>query len=117
MALQYKAKHRPPGYLQDVLAHGTLSGDRLTLSDEVYATLCAKYRVARQVSRPQPLNPATELAKRRFEVCKTCDQAKDQAFACKLHKGCCFGRWRSRPASQCPATPPRWLAESPPHGP
>jgi len=62
-------------------------------------------------SDPRRAAPATErpeLAKKRFEVCKTCDQAKDQAFACSLYKGCCFGRWRARPDSQCPASPPKW---------
>jgi len=102
--------HRPAGYAKDVISHGKLDGNRVMLSDEAYKQLTAKYAPSGEI-------PQTELSKQRFEICKTCDQVKDQAFACRLYKGCCFGQWRTQPTSQCPATPPRWLAESPPHGP
>ena len=38
------ARHRPPGYEQDVLSHGTISGDQLHLPEGAYAILCRKYR-------------------------------------------------------------------------
>ena len=44
--------------------------------------------------------------KRRFAICKTCEHARDDGFACALHTGCCFGRFRSDLASACPAG--RW---------
>ncbi len=42
----------------------------------------------------------TEI-KRRFTICKTCQHSRDAGFACALYKGCCFGRWRSKPANRC----------------
>jgi hypothetical protein len=44
--------------------------------------------------------------KRRFALCKACAHSRDDGFACTLHRGCCFGRWRSNPANHCPAG--RW---------
>jgi hypothetical protein len=44
--------------------------------------------------------------KRRFSLCKVCEHSRDGGFACALHRGCCFGRWRSSPANHCPAG--RW---------
>ena len=55
-----------------------------------------------------------ELSKQRFEICKTCEHATENGHKCALHKGCCFGSWRSRPTSQCPDSPPKWLAETTP---
>ena len=59
--------------------------------------------------RPQPdrglagqVDRAGALGKARFEVCKGCAEAKQDGFGCRLHKGCCFGRWRARPESRCP---------------
>ncbi len=45
---------------------------------------------------------AGEFGKARFEVCKGCEESKQEGFGCRLHRGCCFGRWRSRPESRCP---------------
>jgi len=52
-----------------------------------------------------PVGTAAE-ARRRFELCKSCDQAERDAFACALKKGCCFGRWRAVAENHCPAG--RW---------
>jgi hypothetical protein len=41
--LEHMAQHRPPGYLSDVTAHGTISGDSLELSRLAYHALLAKY--------------------------------------------------------------------------
>ena len=52
--------------------------------------------------------PAAHLAEiaRRFAICKACEHARDDGFACTLHTGCCFGRFRSDIANACPAG--RW---------
>ena len=42
--LMRQATQRPEGYLQDVLSRGIIRGDRLELTDEAYAELCAQYR-------------------------------------------------------------------------
>ena len=48
-------------------------------------------------------DPAIEAeVKRRFAICKTCEHSRDDGFACNLHTGCCFGRWRSNPENHCP---------------
>jgi len=44
--------------------------------------------------------------KRRFAICKACEHARDDGFACALHAGCCLGRFRSDLANACPAG--RW---------
>ena len=95
--------HRPAGYAEDVISHGKVEGDRLILSDEAYKRLTAKYAPSGEALE-------TPISKQRREICKACDQAKDQAFICRLYRGCCFGRWRTQPLSQCPASPPKWLA-------
>jgi hypothetical protein len=41
-------------------------------------------------------------AKRRFNICKACENARDDGFACTLHPTCCFGRWRGNPENHCP---------------
>jgi len=47
-------------------------------------------------------------AKQRFDICKKCEQASDGGFKCALHKGCCFGAWRTRPENACPLG--KWVA-------
>lgn len=56
-AIRAQSFKRPPGYMEDVLAHGTVEGDRVTLTDESYAMLVAKYRNARHP--PVAHSPAT----------------------------------------------------------
>jgi len=51
----------------------------------------------------------------RFEICKICDQARENGFKCVLHKGCCFGSWRANPANQCPLG--KWFTLSQTEGP
>jgi len=63
------------------------------------------------VPSPEQIKEQGELAKQRFEICKSCKQATENGHKCALHKGCCFGAWRSRPGSKCYATPPKWGAE------
>lgn len=56
-----------------------------------------------------PIDPAiTAEARRRFEICKTCEHAVEDAHKCELHKGCCFGSWRANRKSVCHADPPKW---------
>lgn len=43
-AVQQVAKHRPEGYLEEVLSSGTAEGDKVTLTDDAYRRLAAKYR-------------------------------------------------------------------------
>ena len=58
---------RPPGYVEDVLSHGTVEGDKVSLSDDAYAGLVAKYRPAvvpksvKDRPLPPPPGPGTEL--------------------------------------------------------
>jgi len=44
----------------------------------------------------------SELSKKRFDICKTCDNASETGFKCSLYKGCCFGKWRTIATNQCP---------------
>ena len=46
--LHRKARERPPGYIEDVLAHATVVGDTVEMHGRDYARLLAKYR-----SRPE----------------------------------------------------------------
>jgi hypothetical protein len=62
------------------------------------------------VPAPPParaVNPTDDIsaeeAKRRFIICRTCEHSRDDAFACALHPGCCFGRFRTDLANDCPA--------------
>lgn len=54
-ALQKAAKHRPQGYLEDVLANAAVSGNDVTLTQEAYDKLREKYR------NPPEAGPGTEL--------------------------------------------------------
>lgn len=47
-------------------------------------------------------------AKQRFDICKKCERSSDGGFKCALHKGCCFGAWRTRPENACPLG--KWVA-------
>ncbi|MFW6106807.1 MAG: hypothetical protein ACOC8H_01460 [bacterium] len=61
---------------------------------------------------PAAANARADIAEiqRRFTICKTCQHARDNAFACELFKGCCFGRFRSGLVSNCPAG--KWTTPS-----
>lgn len=66
-SIRNAATNRPAGYVGDVLSHGTVEGDRVTLSDEAYAMLVAKYRptvvpkAIKERPLPPPPGPGTEL--------------------------------------------------------
>ncbi len=55
-----------------------------------------------QVSRQTTDPKVVAETKRRFDICKSCEHSRDNAFECDLHPGCCFGKFRSNPESQCP---------------
>lgn len=98
------AAKRPPGYIEDVISHGTVEGDTVTLSDEAYQLLVVKYRGT--VTPPEPvvlrqpslMEKAANFAKsavnhvaagmpkatqeevdRRFVICQGCEFLKDGA--------------------------------------
>lgn len=53
-----------------------------------------------------PVTPALnrvgiDIAKARFEVCKSCPNSPD-GFSCNLVSGCCFGKKRTDQAFHCP---------------
>lgn len=55
---------------------------------------------------PMPARPSAPLlvdpeVQRRFEICKTCEHSDNEGFKCKLHSGCCFGRWRANINNHC----------------
>lgn len=105
--IEAKSHIRPAGYAEDVLSHGRAEGDAVYLDEADWARLRAKYQPAAETV----LNYGEiEIAKKRFEICKGCEHSRDDGFACNLHKSCCFGRYRSNPANECLADPPRWEA-------
>lgn len=95
IVLEETAKSRPAGYLKEVCAAGRIEAGYVWLSDSAYAELRARFNSA-------CVPPVAVESRRRFEVCKACDHARNAAFDCALHKGCCFGRWRSNAANKCP---------------
>lgn len=52
-ALHRVAVMRPDGYVEDVLSRGTVTGQTVSMSDEDYAALAAKYRDVRPPSFAQ----------------------------------------------------------------
>lgn len=42
--IQDMARHRPPGYYEDVLSRGRVVGSDLVIQDDQYQKLCRKYR-------------------------------------------------------------------------
>jgi hypothetical protein len=107
--IQSAAKIKPAGYLEDVLANSERKGDYLVFTDEVYASLHAKYKSA---ARPWALDQRlVKLCQERLKICRDCNHSSENGFRCTLFKGgCCFGRWRANLGNQCPANPPKWLA-------
>lgn len=53
------ASERPAGYVEDVLSHGTVEGERVVLSDDAYNTLFIKYRG--QPPKPAPVASAATV--------------------------------------------------------
>jgi len=93
--LEETAKSRPEGYLQTVLTAGRIEAGFLWLSEEAYAAL-------RKQFSGESETPTMPIGKTRFEICKGCEEARNNAFDCALYEGCCFGAWRSNPAYKCP---------------
>jgi hypothetical protein len=60
----------------------------------------AQHAAARLAAERAPVSE--EEARRRFDICRSCEQADDGGFACRLIRTCCFGRYRSRQGSRCP---------------
>jgi hypothetical protein len=52
------AAQRPEGYVQDVLSHGTVNGDKVTLSDDAYSLLVVKYRGPEAAAIAKPRAPS-----------------------------------------------------------
>ena len=55
-------------------------------------------QASRQTTDPE----AIAETKRRFDICKTCEHSRDNAFACNLYHGCCFGKYRAKAGNPCP---------------
>lgn len=91
------AASRPDGYVDDIMGRGRVVGDTLILEEPDYQAVMHKY----SAGRPGCCE-ASELSRARFLVCGACPDSTDGGFGCRHHKGCCFGRWRGLPASQCP---------------
>jgi hypothetical protein len=72
------------------------------------APLAVQSRPATDLSPPpaRPANSPNQVsakeAKRRFTICRACEHSRDDAFACNLHHGCCFGKFRSVEENHCP---------------
>jgi len=113
--LRARAKDRPQGYIADVLARAEYcDGVIVRLPLAQWKALRAKYAPDAPAAPRQTLAPAPALAGQaaiaaaRFAICKSCPDARDHAFRCRFHTGCCFGRWRATPEHQCPQG--RWPA-------
>ncbi len=123
--LQAAAAERPPGYLEDVLARGTVAGDWLEISPEALADLRAKYRpagtepplpaaatilrnaaraaaaeVRDRIQGTPPLEPSE--IERRLSICKApCEKWRPSDNRCS--ECGCFGNFKTRLRSQsCP---------------
>jgi len=57
-------------------------------------------RRSKTINSPDPAIIAE--VQRRFAICKVCNHASDDGFACKLYTGCCFGRFRAVSSNHCP---------------
>lgn len=120
------AKTRPPGYLEDVLASGTIVGSIIQIPDEKYTELRAKYQPDLPPLTTQGLEALKAIAdeaaskllgeksisyeqyQARLDICKGCPEitAEKRCTLC----GCFMevkARFRTR---NCPANPPRWPA-------
>ena len=90
--LEKTAAHRPPEYLEVVLAAGIIENGFLWLDDEIYRELRRRFSGENQIN----------TGSQRFYECKRCAKSRNQAFACELYSGCCFGAWRANPTNKCP---------------
>lgn len=63
-SIRNTAARRPAGYVEDILSHGTVTGDSVSLSDDAYNALVAKYRTPKPRSStarvtPPPVPPSS----------------------------------------------------------
>ena len=114
--LEAWAKHRPEGYMEDVLAAGQRNGDQVELSDDAFAALLQKYRPSARSRAASLLQAAgrwladglqlsdSELEWERSAVCSLChgwDAKAGQCLLCTCTKlklklrseKCPVGKW------------------------
>jgi hypothetical protein len=48
------------------------------------------------------MNITIHQIKNRYEICKTCPGTREAGHGCAHYAACCFGRWRTNPANDCP---------------
>jgi len=65
--LKSRAKHRPIGYIEDILAKGKQVGDVIELDNSVWRELRTKYT---QFS--MPLAPNSSIHTKRLAMCRLC---------------------------------------------
>ena len=80
----------PQGYEWDTVIEPEIKPVRISLPEN------------KKIAPNKILTENAKLSTERFEICKTCDKASKEGHKCSLHKGCCFGRWRSKPENKCP---------------
>lgn len=68
-AIQFASQKRPPGYYESVIAHGTVNGESLEMTDESYRRLCAIYRTPR-------VDAKEEVYQARLNTCRECVDVK-----------------------------------------
>jgi len=51
----------------------------------------------------KPVRADVETIKKRYLICKACGNSYDSGHKCRHYRGCCFGNWRTKPESKCPA--------------
>ena len=101
-----RAAYRPAGYIEDVRAAAVKIEGEAPAPSVLYIPLDKWLALRAKYGAPTRKNMLVDtdlnLIKARFEICKNCDQARDNAFACALHHSCCFGRFRADPKHDCP---------------
>ena len=121
---QFKAvaAARPPGYLSDMLAHGTIRDGQIHFEDEVFAALTRRHRPTllqmAQNLRLSMINwivagaPVVTQAEynSRAAICAACPHYSTDGF---LHRCALCGCTDVKPwlaTENCADTPPRWPA-------
>lgn len=131
-----RAAERPPGYVEDVLSRGALTGDTLELSEGEYRALCVKYggpssaidhrpsaippptlcALARNfaaemrawIAAGLPVRPRAQVAAN-LAICRACEHRRAEALipTCKLCGCTAFKPWLA--TTNCPIR--KWPAE------
>ena len=118
-ALQAKVQFRPPGYLDDCIAHGLVDGAFIEFSDDQWRYLCRKYRMLEPTAEDlaenyaaatvAPMQKGFEIIqedeyKQRLSICVHCEAYNDEQ--CRVcgnnpirlywrHAKCPRGKWNS----------------------